>query len=967
MRKVQVFALTAAMTVSVGAVGVRGLTATRDAETSTVRLRSGAVQLTGPGLFGTVTPSGGCEQCLYLVQFRGPVHDWHRQALRNLGAEVGDYIPDHAFLVRMDSRQAERVGKLDYVRGVGRYTATHKMDPALARARGDTTVRLVGFGGSVRGTVGSLAAAGSAVRDVGGRAVVATLKADQLGQLAGSEDVVWMEPVRTNKLFNDKATRTMKVDTAAWDTGLTGAGQVIGVADTGLDTGADDKNLHPDFQGRVQAVYSLGRRGDASDTHGHGTHVAGSVLGSGAGDGQARGAAPEAKLVFQSVLDSNGGLGGLPEDLGTLFGQAYEAGARIHSDSWGVPYDSGGNVYDAQSAAVDRMIWEHPDLAILFAAGNDGDHNQDGRVDYSTVSSPGTAKNAITVGASENNRPELGKHADNANSVAIFSSRGPAPDGRVKPDIVAPGSWILSAKSSRAPENNFWKGYNDRYAYMGGTSMATPLSAGATALVRQYFETKLGVTPRAALLKAALINGAADIEGTWKDHGWGRLDLAGTLKPFQFENESVALRTGESKGYSYQVKAGQPLKVTLVWSDYPASPSASKTLVNDLDLQVKTPDGKVLIGNAEALGQSSPDRLNNVETVAVAAPTTGTYTVTVKAENVPQGPQRFALVVGGNLGEGETTPPPQDPPTQPPVDKTPPTVKLTAPAAGATLSGSVKLSASAADDDSGVQQVEFYVGGTLAGKASATPYAVTWDSRSMANGSYQVYARAYDEAGNTAETSPVTVTVANDQAQPQPPAEGMLTQTFTGETNGYGMIRRTYFDVRGQGKVTALLDTNDTADVDVTIYDPWNRPILATRGGAAATSVNLPDAVNGTYQAVIRVNGGSGTYALTVTHPATGSMQQQQSGSVDATGARTARFTFQQKRRGALNVNLDWHGAADLDLYLLDAQGRLIDRAATGGTNPEVVSGLVRPGTYTVYVVANSGQADFTVTATRTK
>ncbi len=170
-------------------------------------------------------------------------------------------------------------------------------------------------------------------------------------------------------------------------------------------------------------------------------------------------------------------------------------------------------------------------MIVLFAAGNDGTDDTWTNVLYDTISSPGTAKNCITVGASENNRPSIHAMADNPNEIAIFSSRGWCEDGRIKPDIVAPGTFILSTKSSKAPVDNFWSGYNDYYAYMGGTSMATPLTAGAVAVAREYMQTEWSHTPSPAMMKAAIINGATDIGYgvPSEDQGWGRVSLVDSL------------------------------------------------------------------------------------------------------------------------------------------------------------------------------------------------------------------------------------------------------------------------------------------------------------------------------------------------------------------------------------------------------------------------------------------------------
>ena len=183
----------------------------------------------------------------------------------------------------------------------------------------------------------------------------------------------------------------------------------------------------------------------------------------------------------------------------------------------------------------------------------------------------------------------------------------------MKPDICAPGTWILSTRSSKAPDANFWGTYNTYYSFNGGTSMATPLTSGAVAVARQYIQSNWLITPTPALLKAILINGAVNM-GTYgipsKDQGWGR--------------------------------------VSLVWSDYPGTVGAAKALVNDLDIVVTSPTGKVFNGNDfTSPYNDTTDRLNNVENVFIGTPEVGTYTITVKGYNVPNGPQPFALFTTG--------------------------------------------------------------------------------------------------------------------------------------------------------------------------------------------------------------------------------------------------------------------------------------------------------------------------------
>lgn len=949
--------------VALGSIGVAGWSQPHDptqAGAPPIRLRSGTLYLQPTTHTAALLSQGEDGRALFLVQFTGPIRPAHKQGLTRLGAEVGDYLPDLAFLVRMTGAQARQVAKLPAVRAVERYRPELKLDPALVNLKGPQAVRAVSFGDGPKGSMAGVAALGAPLMAVGERSAVARLDSRQVRTLAQSDNVVYIEPVRANRLFNDKAAGIIEVP-SLWQSGLDGAGQVIGVADTGLDTG-NLSTMHPDLKDRVKEMTALGRSGDASDPHGHGTHVAGSIAGTGAASGGSiKGMAPGARLVFQSVLDFQGGLGGIPEDIGQVFRAAYDAGARIHSDSWGVPATQGGATYDAQAAAVDRFIWENGDMSILFAAGNDGDHNQDGRIDYGTVSSPGTAKNAITVGASENNRPDRGRHADNPAEVAVFSSRGLTGDSRVKPDVVAPGSWILSVKSSRAPEGNFWQGYDDRYAFMGGTSMATPLTAGAVALLRQHFMQNLNITPRASLIRAAVINGAVSIQGGAKDYGWGRVDMKRTLASgTRYENEPATLATGEERSFTYQAGAGQPLRVTLAWSDYPANPGAARTLVNDLDLEVRGPDGKVLQGN-HMLGSGGADRVNNVENVLIQTPAAGAYTVTVKAYNVPQAKQPFSLVVSGQLEDGGQ--PPQDPP----ADPQPPEVRLTAPAPGATVRGRVTVSAEASDAGSGVDRVEFRANGGLIGTAKAAPYQVPWETSSAPNGSVTLTATAYDRNGNRADSAGVTVTVDNTAQPPAPPVGDAVTTVLTGRAAGWGGAQRLQVDA-GAGTATLRLARSGQFDVTVAVYGPDGKLLAKAPFAEAAGGLQFDIARAGTQTVWVYTGAGYGNWHLTLTHPAApGAGAASFAGTVGGRAARAASHTVKAGSAGVLYLNLGWEGSGDLDLYLVNNWGGVIARADSPTLNPETLALRVQPGTYTVYVVADSGEGAYRLTARHPK
>jgi serine protease AprX len=450
-----------------------------------------------------------------------------------------------------------------------------------------------------------------------------------------------------------------------------------------------EQTLTPWPKGREPVVHPM------ADVMGHGTHVAGCAVGISSVEKAEKknlnrtniisSPAPKAKLYFQ-VVDPSGGRFPLLPDLFTAFPDA-----KIHNNSWGLSMtDFVQQPYNTVSTSIDRAMRQNPELLIVVAGGNQGDSWTTTNVAvnrnlYRQIGAEGAAKNSITVGATFNqrvmdkdskvtNHAGVGQCFDDDETkrssgalgiiteVATFSNKGPTVEGRLKPDVVAPGVGILSARS-RAKR---WFGKDDdgaggiegqvtdgEYLFKTGTSQAAPMVSGCAAVLREALIRNGTDAPSGALVKAMLVNGAVDLAGTqWvfkpnRDHGgdvrlmdmppapnavqgFGLVNLTRSLHCLNPDSGRAMDLDMPPQGQKFSIAAPIPtglrnLRVTLAWSDI-----AGTLLQDRLDLRVlggnttKEPDPVQLLdyqfrrgGNPTADGEQVPVNTepNNVQKV----------------------------------------------------------------------------------------------------------------------------------------------------------------------------------------------------------------------------------------------------------------------------------------------------------------------------------------------------------------
>lgn len=500
-----------------------------------------------------------------------------------------------------------------------------------------------------------------------------------------------------------------------FDNNLDGTGEIVGVADAGLDTDNCyfyDSSNNEDIFGQYSWDFSQRKvvhyDDDFSDrletNRGHGTAVAAAAIGRRSFDGlsesngYADGSAPGAKLAFLDM-----GIGSATiEDPGvtrlfeSLTSHSDSKGAKVINGSWGRSYYG---VYASFCKDYDATLRDSfTDILFVTSSGNTG--KTEGTI---TVQNPADCKNTLAVGSSLSYGSDVRSNELGIEYLADYSSKGPTADGRIKPDIVAPGHYLVAANANvdmvgecdgdGTPDSRYGTG-GDGVRYVSGTSFAAPVVAGSALILRQYFMEgycQVGrccgskscgskISPSNSLLKALLLNGATPMTGkiqavpdgdvldeSFEEYdgkqGFGRVTLlnsvplAGSNKLGLIAVNDKSISDGDNHEYMIDIDTSSgcdsELRVTLVWMDPPGATGCKKCLVNDLDISVE----EIGEGNSKTYypnGLSRRDSINTVERIRIKTSNGESYRVNVKAANMVSD-QKYSLAIAGCLAEDIST------------------------------------------------------------------------------------------------------------------------------------------------------------------------------------------------------------------------------------------------------------------------------------------------------------------------
>ncbi len=681
-----------------------------------------------------VTPQPGEDTLgLWIVQFIGPILPEWQQALLDADLQIAAYIPNHAYLV-WGSRPAAAIEEVSVatqaVQWSSPYLPVYRLAPDLRGSTTgpvDITVQLINTG-QLDDTLTFISAQAQLIYQAPAPLLNTTylslrVDAAQLLQLAALPDVINIEPFRPPEMLDEIQGQVMAGNVGEISGALVAsrpgylqwleekgfpklpnAYPLVDVIDDGLDNGSAQNILHPDFYllgkpaapSRVAYIRNCSSTASGSSVAGHGSLNAGILAGyndrQGApyedanGYNLGLGISPYGPIAATKIFNNVGAfdMWNCPPGISRLPEMSYQNGARITSNSWGaendLEYDIDALTYDIATRDASSTGGEQSMLHI-FAAGNSGAAH--GPI---SINSPGIAKNVLTVGAAENARDHLTldgcliNNSDSVNDVAYFSSIGPTVGGRMKPDILAPGTHVQGpasldpgfsgAKVCGSTNSRYYPVGQTLYTWSSGTSHSTPAVSGAAQLIFNYYSRVLnpGIEPSPAMVKALILNTPRYMTGEFAGdslpspyQGWGSINMGQIFDdtPRELVDQTIIF---DRSGFAYETEfvrvfAGRSMHVSLVWTDAPGNPGAARALVNDLDLEIIY-QGKVYYGNVfsgpSSVSGGKADRINNVENVFLPPGQSGRVLVRVIARNlagdgIPNRPgltdQDFALVV----------------------------------------------------------------------------------------------------------------------------------------------------------------------------------------------------------------------------------------------------------------------------------------------------------------------------------
>ncbi len=680
------------------------------------------------------------EASLYLVQFYGVALPEMLAVLLKAGGEAVAPFPLHAYIMQLPPAALQAARSARFVRAVEPFDARHRFELG---GTGRYLVRPSSDRPEVRGAlIAELNALGATVHlaTANHYVIEATMTSAQVAAAAQLGEVLHIDPWSPPEPDMDKVRIFSGANFLEETLGFTGTGVRAEVMDTNVF------DQHPDLQNRG-ILFHGAHAGDLS----HGTPTTGILFGDGSANPAARGLLPTAQPIFASYDLFLHETGDRYAHTAELTKPPYEA--VLQSNSWGSALTS---EYTNLSAEMDTIVFDL-DFLIFNSMSNSGDQR---------VRPQAWAKNVVSIGGI-NHFDTLDTADDRWDQSG---SIGPASDGRLKPDLAHFYDQVLAPSAS------------GKYTQFGGTSAATPVTAGYGGLFMQMWSAGVfgnptpGTTvfenrPHFSTAKAMLINGATQwyFSGATHDltrthQGWGRVDVKRLyeLRNSVFiVNETELLTQSQVRRYELNVPAATPeLRATLTWADPAGVPSAGLHRVNDLTLKVTAPDGTVYFGNnGLELGLFSKpggtaNTIDTVENVYIERPAAGTWVVEVRADELAKDGHLettevdadFALVVSGIQR----------------VDaNAPPTVRFTSPVSGATLAGRVLVQAAATSWSSTIAKVRFALpDGTFVDDLDA-PYEVSFDTKRLANGPATFTAVATTADLKTSPQAALEVTIEN--------------------------------------------------------------------------------------------------------------------------------------------------------------------------------------------------------------